>query len=106
MSDDLTDRERHCLSMFSEHRMDAGDVAILCDERRILEIAGLADHWDQLLRDNMALTLTQGGVQRAVIAVARPARDLRPGDHVLWAELREELLGKVQLAPLVAIPAA
>ncbi len=106
MTDDLTDRERHCLTIFAEQPMEEGDVAILCDEGRILEIAGLADHWDQLLRDNMALTLTEIGVRRAVIAVARPARNLRPSDHVLWAELREELLGKVQVVPLVAIPAA
>lgn len=106
MTDDLTERERHCLSIFAEHPMQAGDVAILCDEGVILEIAGMADHWDQLVRDNMAVTLTEVGVRRAVIAVARPARDLRPSDHVLWAELREELLGKVRLAPLVAIPAA
>jgi hypothetical protein len=103
--DPLPSSEAALLSIYSDHPMHSGDVALLVDPV-CMEVAGLADHWDTVLRDNIAWTLRELPVERVVIAIARPGAELRPGDHVLWAELREELLGQVEVAPLVALPAA
>jgi hypothetical protein len=102
---DLSETEVFVLSAYRDYPMDPGDVTLLVDGVA-MEVAGLADHWDTVLRDNIALTLRELPVDRVVVAIARPGAELRPGDHVLWAELREELLGEVDVVPLVALPAA
>lgn len=105
MPADLTESETNVLQVYRDHPMQSGDVALFVDPV-IMEVAGLADHWDEVLRTNIAATLAALPVERVLVAIARSDSQLKPGDHVLWAELREELLGKVAIAPVVALPAA
>lgn len=94
------------LRVYDEHPMPNGDVAILLDGGRVLEVAELADHWDPQLRSNLAYTL-RSAAQSVQLAISRPGGELLDTDHALWADLREELLGAaVTLLPLLALKAA
>ena len=95
------------LAAYDDHPMQDGDVALLTDLKVIQEVAGLADHWDPVLRRNIASVLTEVGVTELVVGIARRDRQLHPEDHALWADLREELLDSpMTVHPLVALPAA
>jgi hypothetical protein len=95
------------LVAYDEHPMDDGDVALLTDLHVIQEIEGLADHWDPVLRRNVAHILREIGASEVVVAIARPGRELLPGDHALWADLREELLdARILVRPVIALDAA
>ncbi|MCW2601609.1 MAG: hypothetical protein JWM02_3438 [Frankiales bacterium] len=95
------------LKAYREHPMCNGDVALLTDLAVVQEVEGLADHWDPVLRANIAHVLTEIGARELQIAIARPDAELLPQDHALWADLREELLGSaITVLPVVALPAA
>jgi hypothetical protein len=95
------------LSVYREHPMHNGDVALLTDLKVVQEIEGLADQWDPELRRNIAYVLTGLGIRELLVAIARPDAELLPQDHALWADLREELLGSaIRVLPVMALPAA
>lgn len=71
-----------------------------------LEMAGLADHWDDVVRRNTA-HIVRETARRVVVAIARAGRDLHPEDFRLWRELHEDLRdSNVELLPVQALPAA
>lgn len=101
----MTDIEK-VLRVYDEHPMQGGDVALLLDGGRVVEIAELADHWDPQLRSNLAYTL-RGTTQSVQLAISRPSGELLDADHALWADLREELLdAPIKVLPLLALKAA
>lgn len=101
----MTKKTKAALKAYDAEPMQDGDVALLIDDGVCLEIEGLANHWDAGVRRNLAAALGPG-CARVVMAVARPGRALLASDHVLWAELREELLGcGVELDPVHAVAA-
>lgn len=94
------------LRIYADHPLPAGDAVLLLDETVCMEIAGLADHWDDVLRRNMAEVLRETA-HDVVLAIARSGADLLPEDYRLWRELHQELRGSdVDLAPVQALPAA
>lgn len=95
------------LAIYREHPMRNGDVALLTDLPVIQEVEGLADHWDPVLRRNVAKVLRDVGVTQLLVAIARPRAELLPQDHALWADLREELLDSpITVLPVTALPSA
>ena len=101
----MTDLEK-VLHIYNEHPMTNGDVALVLDGGRVVEIAELADHWDPSLRNNLAYTL-RGTAKSVQLAISRPDGELLDTDHALWADLREELLGApITVLPLLALKAA
>jgi hypothetical protein len=93
------------LGPYAKFPMADGDAVLFLDGTVCLEVSGLADQWDAALRRNLADMLTTLCTD-VVLAVARRRSRLRPHDHAMWAELREEMLGSaVALAPLLALPA-
>ncbi len=97
----------YVLATYAEHPMRAGDVALLTDLKVVQEIEGLADHWDPVLRRNVAYVLREIGATEVLLAVARPGGTPLPQDHALWADLREELLDSpITIHPLRGLPAA
>jgi hypothetical protein len=94
------------LSGYREHPMRDGDVALITDLKVISEVERLADEWDPVLRRHTAYALRELGAREVLLAIARPDAVLRPQDHALWADLREELLGDdIHLRPPLAVPA-
>jgi len=94
------------LTAYQQHPMTDGDVVLLVGELQLAtEIEGLADHWDPLLCHNTALVLQEIGAREVELGIARPGAVLHPSDHLLVADLREELAdaGITVLAP-VALP--
>lgn len=95
------------LAIYTKHPMMNGDVALLTDLDVVQEVEGLADHWDPVLRRNIAYLLREVGARELQVAIARPDAELLPQDHALWADLREELLdAPIRVLPLIALPAA
>ena len=96
------------LDAYRDDPMRNGDVALFLEELRLVqEVQGLADAWDPVLRHNTGWLLRELGVTEVCLAVARPDAELLAQDHVMWAELREELHGSgVRLADPIALPAA
>lgn len=94
------------LRIYDEFPMANGDVAVLLDGGRVLEITELADQWDPELRHNLAYTL-RGTAASVQLAISRPGGELLDTDHALWADLREELLdSEVDVLPLLGLRAA
>lgn len=93
------------LAAYDDHPMRDGDAVLLMDHQVALEMEGLADNWSAELREGIA-----EGVRlhfRSVpLAVARRGKVLHPGDHALWADLREKLLADVDVLPIIAVSAA
>jgi hypothetical protein len=101
------ERLRDALRVYDEHPIREGDVVLVFDDRVCCEVAGLADHWDDVLRRNTAHLLTEAPASRVVVAIARPRAELLPGDFLLWRELHQDLRGGgVDLGPVRALPAA
>jgi hypothetical protein len=95
------------LEIYRSNPMLDGDVALLTDLQVVQEVEGLADHWDPVLRRNIAYVLREVGARELQVAIARPDAELLPQDHALWADLREELLDSpITVLPLLALPAA
>ena len=102
----MTNKTENMLAHYEAEPMQPGDVALLLDDGVCMEVEGLADHWSANIRRNLA-TMLRPNCARVLIAVARPERQLLASDHVLWAEMREELLGSgVELLPIRAITGA
>lgn len=94
------------LDAYADDPMPSGDVVLLLDDAVCMEVGGLADHWDELMRRRTAEVLRDTAT-KVVLAIARPGADLLPQDRVLWRELQDELQDSpVALAPLQALPAA
>ena len=101
-----TEKERLVLHAYEEDPVDAGDLVLLVDEAAVVEVAGGADHWEQM---DARLLLSELARQprRVVPCIARPGADLLPADRELWAELHEVGLATgVAVLPLQALPAA
>lgn len=106
MDSDPASRLLTVLQAYADDPMPSGDVVLLLDDALCVEVAGLADQWDEVLRSNTAAVL-RDTARDVVLAIARPGADLLPQDRRLWHELRQELDGSpVELAPLKALPAA
>ena len=93
------------LRLYAERPMAAGDAVLVLDSSVCMEVAGLADHWDEVLRRNTAGILRETATE-VVLAIARPGADLLPEDYRLWRELHQEVGHDVSLAPVQALPAA
>jgi len=101
----ISDKAQSLLAVYDDQPMQAGDVALLLDDTVCMEVEGLADNWSARVRGNLATAL-RPQCSRVLIAVARPQRELLASDHVLWAELREELLGSgIELLPIRGVAA-
>ncbi|MFN2537495.1 MAG: hypothetical protein ABR549_04995 [Mycobacteriales bacterium] len=96
------------LEVYRANPMSNGDVAfIMAELRMVQEVQGLADAWDPVLRRNTGALLRELGVRELCLAVARPDAELLAQDHVMWAELQEELRGTgISLLPPQGLPAA
>lgn len=99
-------RLTNVLRAYTDTPLAAGDAVLLLDGRVCMEIAGLADHWDDVMRRNTADVL-RSTARDVVLVIARPSAEPLPEDSRLWRELYEELRGStVDLAPLEALPSA
>lgn len=99
-------RTTTALEIYADDPMDDGDAVFLLDGKVCMEVEGMADRWDDVLRVNTAGVL-RATARSVVLAIARPGRDLGVGDHRIWRELHDELHGStVDLLPLQALPAA
>lgn len=99
----LEPRESTVLDMYTDHPLEDGDVVFLLDGKRILEIAGLADHWASA-REGVVHTLTVNARRRVLMAISRVGADLQGGDHALWADLRASLADlRIEVLPLQAL---
>jgi hypothetical protein len=85
------DRLADVLRVYAEHPLDEGDAVLLIDDEVCLELEGLADEWDQVLRSTSAQILLSTA-DRVLVAIARPSGVL--------------LDSPVQLLPVRALPAA
>ncbi len=103
MTTTLDPREATALAIYTEHPLQDGDVVFLLDGRRLLEINGLADHWQEA-RDGVLQTLTTNARRRVLLAVTRQGADLHGGDHALWADLKTTLAGAgIEVLPIQAL---
>ena len=94
------------LQIYAENPMVEGDVALLLDDKRCVEVDRLAVEWDRQLCENTAYILREV-TSSVIVAIARPGGRLLPQDYQLWRDLHHELRGSaVDLRPLQALPAA
>lgn len=94
------------LCVYADHPLDDGDAVLVLDDSVCLEIEGLADHWDSVLRRNTA-QVVRGTSERVLVLIARPDAVLQDSDYQLWRDLHAELRDSaVQLLPVRALPAA
>ena len=95
------------LAVYERHPLDPGDGLLLLPGRSLcLELEGLAQAWCPQVRRELARAVA-AGAEPAQLALARPGGRATATDEVIWAELREELLGSgVELLPLRMLPAA
>jgi hypothetical protein len=101
-----TEKERQVLNAYEEDPVDAGDLVLLVDGLAVVEIAGGADHWEEM-DPQVLLTDLARAPRRVVPCIARPGADLLPADRTLWAQLREVgAASGVDVLPLQALPAA
>lgn len=99
-------RAAEALRIYAETPLSNGDAILLLDDTVCLELAGLADHWDDLLRRNTAKIL-RDTASSVVVAIARPGAELLPRDFQLWRDLHAALRDTdVELHPVRALPAA
>ena len=105
MTDD-TDRLAQLLDVYADHPLDDGDAVLVLDEQVCLEIEGLADHWDDVLRRSTA-SVVRTTAARVIVLIARTGAELLDSDYQLWRDLHAELRdSEVQLLPVRALPAA
>lgn len=99
------DREQQALLLYDDDPLDDGDAVLLLDGTTCLEVERLADEWD--VAGGRALVDVLRRVDRVLVAIARPGRELLPGDYRLWRDLHRELEDTdVELLPVRALPAA
>lgn len=103
---ETTSRAVEALRCYTDHPMGDGDAVLLLNDTVCLEFAGLADQWDDLLRQNTAKIL-RDTASTVVVAIARPEAQLLPRDFQLWRDLHAALRDSdVDLHPVRALPAA
>jgi hypothetical protein len=101
-----TSRLAEILCVYADHPLDSGDAVLVLDDRVCLEIEGLADHWDAVLRHNTA-QVVRSTSERVLVLIARPQALLQDSDYQLWRDLHADLRDSVvQLLPVRALPAA
>ena len=101
-----SEKTTSALQLYAEEPMEDGDVVLLLDDTVCLEVAGLADHWDEVQRSSVAEVLRQTS-SSVVVAVARRGAALTPDDYRMWRDLHADLQGTaVALSPVRALPAA
>ena len=94
------------LDVYRDHPLDDGDAVVVIDDEVCLEVQGLADHWDGVLREDTTQALLSTA-DRVLVAIARPRGRLQERDHQLWRDLQDALGGRgVELLPVHALPAA
>lgn len=99
-------REQEALRLYAEHPLDDGDALLLLDDDVCLELTGLADGWDEVMRRRLVELLGRGA-RRVLVAIARDRGRLLPSDYQLWRELHQDLRGTdIDLLPVRALPAA
>lgn len=101
----LDARTAAALDAYADDPVPEGTAVLLLDGSVCMQVAGLADSSDAVLRGNTAEVLRQTA-QEVVLAVARPGADLTVADHRLWRDLHDDLDGEVVLMPIQALPAA
>jgi hypothetical protein len=95
------------LRIYADHPLDDGDAVLLLDDTVCLELAGLADNWDDERRRSTVHVLRETTSSRVAVAIARPGGDLKRGDFQLWRDLHAELRdSEIALLPVRALPAA
>lgn len=98
--------EEKSLRLYEDDPLCDGDALLLLDGTVCLELAGMADNWDDVGRRNLVEILTTTS-RRVQVAIAREHSNLRPGDYQLWRELHDSLRDTgVELLPVRALPAA
>ena len=103
---DNAERLAEILCVYAEHPLEEGDAVLVLDDSDCLEIEGLADHWDAVLRRNTA-EVVRGTSERLLVLIARQGAVLQDRDYQLWRDLHAELRDSaVQLLPVRALPAA
>jgi hypothetical protein len=94
------------LRIYADDPLADGDAVLSLNDAVCCEIAGLADHWDDVLRVNTAQVIRETATKVAV-AIARRDAALRPEDFAIWRDLHAELRDSgVELLPVKALPAA
>lgn len=105
MTDD-NDHLAELLEIYADHPLDDGDAVLVLDSKVCLEIEGLADHWDDVLRRNTA-SVVRSNAGSVLVLIARADAELLDTDYQLWRDLHAELRdSEVQLLPVRALPAA
>lgn len=98
-------RTETALRIYADHPLEDGDAVLLLDGKVCMEVEGLADAWDDVLRTHTAGVLRETA-KSVVLAIARRGADLGVEDYRIWRELHEALRGSaVDLHPLQALPA-
>ena len=69
--------EERAFRLYEDDPMADGDALLLLDGTVCLELAGMADNWDDLGRRNLVEILTTTA-HRVQVAIARERSDLRP----------------------------
>jgi hypothetical protein len=94
------------LRAYADDPMEDGDAVLLLDDQVCLEVAHLADAWDERGRGKLVDLVTRTAT-RVTVAIARRGSELLPGDYLLWRQLHEDLRSTdVELRPVQALPAA
>jgi hypothetical protein len=100
------DRLAEVLRIYADHPLEDGDAVLLIDDEVCLEIADLADDWDDVVRRSTTQVLLSTA-SRVQVAIARTSGVLRDSDYQLWRDLHADLRERdVQLLPVRALPAA
>ncbi|MCW2622913.1 MAG: hypothetical protein JWL64_2515 [Frankiales bacterium] len=101
----LEEKEARVLEICAAEPLADGDVLLMLNGERNLEIAGLADNWDAVARDGIDRILAQLPLQRVVVAIARPGADLTAADRALGRDITDLLAPRgVAVTPVQALP--
>lgn len=101
-----TAREEQALAVYAGTPMPDSDARLLLDDDDCLDLAGLADHEDEVAGSRL-LELVATSSTRVVVSIARRQALLRPQDFALWRDLHSALRDSdVELLPVRALPAA
>ncbi len=94
------------LASYDDTPMQDGDAVFLVDNAVCMEVAGLANDWDDELSVKTAQIL-QESASAVTLAIARPQARLRDSDYQVWRDLHVALRGTdIALGPVRALPAA
>ena len=95
------------LRIYADHPLQDGDAVLLLDDTVCLELAGLADAWDDEEVRTSTASVLRSTTSRVAVAIARRGGELQPGDYRVWRDLHADLRDSaVELLPVRALPAA